>query len=351
MLSATSARSARPLDADRSCEACICKLLAGRTRGVSLVVSVSVVIPCYNRADTIAQAVQSVLAQTRGFLELLVVDDASTDGSADIAERAGARVVRLARNSGEPAARNAGMHTASGDAIAWLDSDDYWEPHHLETVVPLLDRYPDAAVAASGVRFVGSRSGHWLGQIPEGPPSDVLRLAFYDWLTPSITTVVRREALMSIGGFDESERYSVDFDAWLRLARHHKFVASRELTGNWRWHDAQLSNYPEKQWEATYRFRKRTLDDVRRDGQHDLADELSALFRKRWNADVHSAWDKDQTSWLRRLVELAPLVPDLPRAATRKWSVRSRIPTPVVEVVRACKERRRPSLRRRHTLA
>jgi len=316
-----------------------------------LVITVSVVIPCYNRAGTIAQAVESALAQTRGFHELLVVDDASTDGSAEIAERAGARVVRLTRNSGEPAARNAGMHTASGEAIAWLDSDDYWEPNHLETVVPLLERHPDAAVAASGVRIVGSRSGFWLGQIPEGPPSDVLRLAFYDWLTPSITTVVRRDALLSIGGFDESERYSVDFDAWLRLARNYRFVATRAATGNWRWHDAQLSSYPEKQWAATYRFRKRALDDVRRDGQHDLAEELAALFRKRWDTDVRAAWDRDQRSWLRCLVELAPIVPDIPRASMRKWALRSRIPAPVVEVVRAYKERRKPSLRRTRVVA
>ncbi len=157
------------------------------------------------------------------------------------------------------------MHTASGEAITWLDSDDYWELNHLETGVPL-------------------------------------------------------------GRFDESERYSVDFDA-------------------------QLIKYPEKQWAATYRFRKRTLDDVRRDGQHDIAEELEALFRKRWNADVHTASDRGQGSWLRRPVELGSIVPDIPGASTRKWAPRSRIPASVVEVVRAYRERRKPSLRRKRTAA
>jgi glycosyltransferase involved in cell wall biosynthesis len=301
------------------------------------VITVSVVIPCYNRAGTIAEAVQSVHAQTRAPLELIVVDDASTDGSAQIAERVGARVIRIATNAGNATARNVGTRAAAGDAIAWLDSDDFWDANHLSVVAGLLDRYPEAAVAASATRFVGSRSGVWYGKIPPGPPVDVIREAFADWLTPSMTAIVRRDALTAVGGFDDGERYAVDFDLWLRLASNYLFVSSREVTANWRWHSDQLSTNPERQWEATYRFRSRALDRLAKEGRQALVAELSATFRKRYEEDLQSAWDKGQTSWLRTLVSLASIVPDAPRALTRKWAIRARIPRGAIPLLKAAR--------------
>ncbi len=296
---------------------------------------VSVVIPCYNRAGTIAQAVRSAVAQTRAPLEILVVDDASTDESASVAEHAGARVVRMTSNRGSAAARNVGIHAASGDAIAWLDSDDYWDPNHLDVVTSLLDTYPDAAVATSAVRMIGKRSGVWYAGVPDGPPSDVMRKAFYDWIMPSISTITRRGAILAAGGFDESERFAVDFDAWLRLARRHKFVASREVTATWRWHDGQLSDNLAHQLEATYRSRAKMLHEVKQSADTELASELSELFCTRWQDDVQRAWDSGNRGWLRRLIQLSNLVPDLPRALVRKWSLRSRIPPRIVAAIRA----------------
>ena len=84
------------------------------------VVSVSVVIPAFNRAATIEQAVASAREQTRAPREIIVVNDASSDETAEVARRAGARVVRLEKNQGCSSARNAGIRAAEGDAIAWL---------------------------------------------------------------------------------------------------------------------------------------------------------------------------------------------------------------------------------------
>lgn len=300
-------------------------------------ISVSVIIPCYNRAHTIGEAIASVRAQTRSPLELIVVDDASSDNSTEIAERAGARVIRLAKNSGNATARNVGIRAASGDAIASLDSDDYWEPHHLATVAGLLDAYPDAGVASAAVRFVGTRSDTWYAKVPEGTPTNVVRLAFYATVVPIIATVVMRDALIAVGGFDETERVAVDFDLWLRLARRYNFVASREVTANYRWHGAQISANPERQVLATYRSRKRLLDQIRRDGEDSLAEELSEIFRNRWAEDLQAAWDQNRIGWLRELLMLAPLVPEPSRAIKWKWSLRSRIPARIVPVLRACR--------------
>jgi hypothetical protein len=152
-----------------------------------------------------------------------------------------------------------------------------------------------------------------------------------------MTAIVRRDALTAVGGFDESERYAVDFDLWLRLACRYPFVSSREVTANWRWHDDQLSATPERQWEATYRFRARALDQLAMEGRETLVAELSGVFRKRYEQDLQSAWDKGQTSWLRTLVSLASIVPDAPRALTRKWALRSRIPREAIPLIRAAR--------------
>ena len=292
-------------------------------------VSVSVVIPAYNRRSTIEQAVASAQAQTRAAREIIVVDDASDDDTAEIAKRAGARVIRLEQNRGCASARNVGIGHASGDAIAWLDSDDYWEPQHIEIVAALLERYPEAAVAGSAVRLFGRRSGVWAGRIPPGPPSNVFRLAFFDWLTAVNTTIIRRDALISVGGWAEDERYASDFYLWMQLARRYPFVCTSEVTANWRWHEHQLSSSQEQQWRARYRFRNRMLGQLKADGDLARYDELAELSRIIWANDLQWAWDEGRNGWLKQLLQLSVLVPDAPADVHRRWTIRSRIPVPV----------------------
>ena len=301
----------------------------------TVVISISVIIPAFNRAATIREALSSVQVQTRSPLETIVVDDASADGTADVAEREGAHVIRLERNRGAGSARNEGIRAAHGDAIALLDSDDFWDAHHLDTVGSLLEQHPEAAAAGAAVRFVGTKSGVWKARIPEGPPAMVVREAFNDWLTPISTTVVRRDALLAVGGFDESERYSEDFDLWLRLARRFRFVASPEVTGNCRVHADQVSANLERQWFALYNFRLRALEAIRRDGDSHLAKELSEILCVRWADDVQRAWDNGRAVWLQQLVALARRIPELPSAQRRRWELRSRIPERARPICRA----------------
>ncbi len=107
---------------------------------------VSVVMPAYNRADTVRRAAESVLAQSFGDLELIVVDDGSTDGTGDAVRAIDPRVVVVthARNQGMTPARNTGLARARGDYVAFLDSDDEWLPHHLELCLAFLAAHPDA---------------------------------------------------------------------------------------------------------------------------------------------------------------------------------------------------------------
>lgn len=253
-----------------------------RRRLTPLVLRISAVVPCYNGSAYLEEALSSIASQTRAADEVVVVDDGSTDGSAELAERWGATVVRHGVNRGEGAARNTGWRAAAGDAVAWLDADDSWRPRHLEVVAALLERHPEVGCAYGAVQRFGLDDQVFLGPIPVGEPREVLRDAFWSWIHPCIGCIVRRDALEAIGGYDERGRISVDFDLWLRLARRCSFVATDEVTANWRWHEAQQSAAPLGQILAVHRYRRRFLDTLRKDGEDALADELEALVEPAW---------------------------------------------------------------------
>src|SRR2546430_1228645 len=107
---------------------------------------VSVILPVYNREKSVARAVESVLAQTYRPLELIVVDDGSTDGTRGVLEQFGGRIALLRQpNAGAYSARNLGLRHARGELVAFIDSDDIWLPHRLSAQVPLMRR-PDVGL-------------------------------------------------------------------------------------------------------------------------------------------------------------------------------------------------------------
>ena len=153
--------------------------------------TISVVIPCYNAEAFIGEALASVAAQVRRPLEVLVVDDASTDGSAAVVrsfERV--RLIEQPTKSGHVHARNRALAEARGDVVAFLDADDVWLPHHLETVVAMLEAHPEAAVAFAAVEHFGSRSGLWLVDLPEGDPFDAFHACLEATCVPQMSAVV-----------------------------------------------------------------------------------------------------------------------------------------------------------------
>jgi len=119
---------------------------------------VSVVIPLYNKAPYIARALASVITQTCQDFEVIVIDDGSTDGGAEIVRRLDDTRIRVIRqeNRGVSAARNRGIESARTDFIAFLDADDEWTPTHLEALLRLRDRYPHAG--AYGTAYLIKRA-------------------------------------------------------------------------------------------------------------------------------------------------------------------------------------------------
>ncbi len=287
--------------------------------------SIAAVVPCYNGEAHLAEALESIHAQTRPADEVIVVDDGSTDDSARVAEWFGARVLRQS-NMGEAGARNAGIEAASSDFVAWLDADDRWRPQHLRVVGGLLEHNPAAVAAFGAVQRFGSRDELILGYVPPGPPAACLDEAFSDWLHTPTGSVTRRSALVALGGFDTTERYAVDFDLWLRLARRHRFVATHEVTSEWRWHDAQQSSHTDAQLSAVYRYRQRFLGDLRREGESALADALEEDLPRAWVRDVRESMDTGDRASLRLLRDVASTIPTLTTRDRLVWCTATRVP-------------------------
>jgi glycosyltransferase involved in cell wall biosynthesis len=277
--------------------------------------SVAAIIPCYNGAEFLAEAIKSVQTQTRPVDEILVVDDGSTDDSAAIARGLGAEVLSLPKNLGAGPARNHGLRHVRSDLVAWLDADDYWLDHHVATLVPMLERYPQAVAALAAVRVLADEVHVNRGYVPPGAPVTVLLSAFRDWLHLMIGCIVRRSALLQIGGFDESERYSEDFDYWLRLAYKHPFVSTHEVTSCWRHHPGQQSRFYQEQLRAAYRYRRRFCDRVRQDGDDDLAKDLARATLDIWRKDLQEAWDEGKLKQFWTVQSLGAGLPNLTLAA------------------------------------
>lgn len=184
--------------------------------------SVSVVIPARDAEETLANAVRSALGQTHSPLEVIVVDDCSTDRTADIAASFGNDRVRFAKldvHSGAAAARNAGIEIARGEWIAFLDADDEWLPEKLEKQV-LLTRPDTTLISCASNEF--SPEGKDLGDTCGGLAIATGREAWKSLLAANFvstpTVLARRSDLLALEGFDSSLKVGEDQDMWIRLA-------------------------------------------------------------------------------------------------------------------------------------
>jgi glycosyltransferase involved in cell wall biosynthesis len=175
---------------------------------------VSVVIPVFNQAAYLDEALDAVAAQTYQDLEVIVVDDASTDDSAAVAEaREGVVVVRLPTNQGPPAARNAGLACCRGELIALADADDVMFPHRVEAQVVYLDAHPEVDVVLGRHELLVEPGG-------EAAAAALTRDAVFGdpGGVESFSGLVRKALLDAIGGFDPAVGMGEGLD-WMGRAR------------------------------------------------------------------------------------------------------------------------------------
>ena len=240
---------------------------------------ISVIMPTLDRARYIGQAIDSVLAQSRADFELIIVDDGSTDGTAELVAGIPDPRLRYIRQEtrGIAAAMNTGLSAARGRYIARLDSDDLWLPRFLETLADLLDCAADVDIAYARGQVMDA-GGHLLDHIHGGPmrfPGDALRSMVFDDFTCNIALLARRTCIDRVGGYDESLLASEDWDLWLRIARHSRVAFVDLVRAHIRWHSGNLTGVQSPAFAAVLGGRAVPLEKLFADP--DLPADVSAL--------------------------------------------------------------------------
>lgn len=180
---------------------------------------ISVVIPTYNSASLVVEAIRSVLAQTVSAHEVIVVDDGSDDDTASRMAEFGSSIRYIKKpNGGVSSARNRGIAEATGDLIGFLDADDVWHPRKLEIQLAILSDRPDIGLLGTGVYSWPASSHPGVSAI-----LPVVKVSFEQLLTKNrlgtSTVLIRSSIFQTVGNFDQSLQGPEDYDMWLRIAR------------------------------------------------------------------------------------------------------------------------------------
>ncbi|OEY67750.1 glycosyltransferase family 2 protein [Marinobacter sp. X15-166B] len=240
---------------------------------------VSVIIATYNMGEYVADAVRSVLAQTWQNIEVIVIDDGSTDGTAArLSEFKGNSRVRVVvtANRGQPKAKNLGITEAKGEFLAFCDADDVWSPDKLELQMPKFSD-PKVGVVYSDVAFMDGhdqplfyRRSHTAGHTGFITDHLVIRNSI-----PFGTAVIRRECVEWDGSFDESLPMGIDWDLWLRYSINWKFEFCPEQTYTYRIWPGQMS----KNYRGRYENGFRILDKFLKNNPNRITRTLKARAR------------------------------------------------------------------------
>ena len=240
---------------------------------------ISVIIPSYNHATYIAEAIQSVLRQTVPAQEVIVVDDGSTDQTREVVAQFPAPVRYIYQpNRGLSAARNTGIQASMSKWVAFLDADDWWLPEKIRLQTEALERNPSAVLVYCSV---------WL-QRPDGKriynsacdPSRLWpRIRYQNCTTGSGSAVlVRKDVVVEAGGFNENLTACEDWDLWVRLALRYPFASVREPVVVGRQHDSSMSTAYE-----------RMLANMEKIMEGTLLQGLSGWQRFFWRRRIRSA--------------------------------------------------------------
>ena len=205
---------------------------------------VSIITPTFNRAVYLPHAVDSVLGQTYPHFEHWIVDDGSTDETADVVNPYLADFrIRYVRqdNKGQSHARNRALKLSKGQFICFLDSDDCWFPHKLERSLEEFRAHPWAHVVYGDYQFIDA----------EGKPLPIKNMPRFSgrivpWMlrdncVSMNTTMARRECFEQLGGFSGKRRFADDYDLWLRFSAYFRFLYLPEILGCYRIMESQLS--------------------------------------------------------------------------------------------------------------
>ncbi len=228
---------------------------------------VTVVVPCYNAEAFLTETLESVCAQTYERLQILVVDDGSTDQTAAIAEAFAVRDERITilskPNGGLSSARNFGIDHARGKYVSFVDGDDLWHPTKIEKHVAHLEKDEAIGVSYSATQFINTNGGNLHRRFPKTKNLSDYDLFCRNPITTGSTAVFRRE-VFEFHRFDEGLFGYEDVDCWLRIAfappGKWRFEGIPELLTLYRVHTQSLSNKYDQQHESAQRAWKKSFE-------------------------------------------------------------------------------------------
>lgn len=194
----------------------------------------SVVIPLFNKELSIQNTIESVLQQTYQEFEIIIIDDGSTDNSANqVKEISDSRIKLIQqKNQGVSAARNRGIKESQFEWIALLDGDDLWEPNHLQEISTMMLMFPDYKVYATSFKYSRS-TNNYLGAKAIYKVDNYFRRAKSAYILWTSIVVVHKKAFNSTGGFNEILNNGEDLDLWAKLARKYEIIKSDKITSTY----------------------------------------------------------------------------------------------------------------------
>jgi glycosyltransferase involved in cell wall biosynthesis len=203
---------------------------------------VSVIIPCYNQAHFLSEAIESVLKQTYPHYEIIVVDDGSTDGTAKVAASYERTQCLSRKNRGLAAARNAGLEASNGSYVVFLDADDRLLPNALEDGIKALNSHAECAFAYGHVRLIAA-DGSPLPSPPQaGTEGDhYLELLRHNYIWTPGAVIYRRGVFDFVAGFNPRISGSADFDLNARIAKLFPICCSESAVVEYRQHEESMS--------------------------------------------------------------------------------------------------------------
>jgi glycosyltransferase involved in cell wall biosynthesis len=242
---------------------------------------ISVVIPLYNKQNHIYRTIKSILDQTIPEFEIVVIDDGSTDKSVEVIKGIEDSRIRVIQqdNAGVSAARNRGINEAVHRFIAFIDADDEWLPNHLETMVYLVNKYPECSVFSTNYKIIDT-NGNELQPVNtrlilSSAEQDTVLTNYFEVASktgPPIWTgsvLIRKEALMEIGGFPPGVSSGEDLLVWARLACAFNIAYTSRIT-------AQYHFFSYSEWVLFARkqdpgdYIGKSLDELRRNCRNRL---------------------------------------------------------------------------------
>ena len=220
---------------------------------------VSVVIPAYNCEGFIAEAVESIRRQEYGPMEIIIIDDGSTDGTRSCIKKLGKGIRYVYQlNSGPAAARNRGIGMAKGDVVAFLDADDYWPPGKLKIQLERMNRDPEVDVVLGRIRFTGMLREADKRIRFESPDNTMININLG-------SGVFRKSVFDRVGLFDESLRHYEDHDWFLRAREKGiSIIILKDITLYYRRNENSLSQRKTKDDPSLIWILKKSLDRRRK---------------------------------------------------------------------------------------